>query len=271
MILSIVNSVLLMLLVLLVGLYFARFRNLEATVFSPAAAWLRAGIFFCCCFLASWITGTQKMILEAPLVTEEQLQNMTWLAWTAGFVTWTVFGYWGIWARHTMRFDRQSHLLSQIPFGMLWGLSVGQFILIVWRTVTSIGALWPDWLVIAVTWISAGSIFATWMLFYWDLHIAPEHDSRYSIILKTIVVHIPQTLLSVIYVTLYNNFLILIGIQTIALVGATIYMRMPPFWSKKPTPLARKYRLPFGLVYAGGYVSADPDKDRYLKAAHLPY
>jgi hypothetical protein len=109
------------------------------------------------------------------------------------------------------------------------------------------------------------------MVFYWDLYIAPEHDSKYSITLKTIVVHVPQSLLSVTYITLYNNFTILIALQTLALVGAAIFMRMPPFWSKESTPAARQHPFLFGLVYAGGYVSSHPKDDSYLKAAHLPY
>ena len=270
MILSILNFSVLLLLVALLSLYLIRFRNTDPNVFSPSAAWLRAGIFFCVCFVAAWVTGTQAMIIEAPVVTPAQLEDTGWIAWTLAYLVLIVAGYWGIWARYTIRFERKRDLPAQIPFGVLWGLSVGQYILVIWHTVVTMAPGWPNELIILVTWLSAGSIFAAWMLFYWDLYVAPEHDSMYSITLKTIVVHIPQTLVSVTYVTLYNNFAMLIAMQTIALAGASVAMRMPAFWSGESTPPARKHFFPFGLVYAGGYVSDDPANDRFLKAAHLP-
>jgi hypothetical protein len=270
-ILNIVNVTTVALLVLLTGVYVIRYRKADPAVFSPAAAWLRACIFFCACFIAAWLSGTQQRMLDGPVVTPEQLQDPRWLLWTGGFAFLIIAGYWGVWARYTIRFERRRHLPSQIPFGVLWGLSVGQFILVVWHGVTLVGAGWPAWAIILVSWIGAGTMFALWMLFYWDLYIAPEHDSRYSIALKTIVVHIPQTLVCVTYLTLFENYLIVIAMETLALLGAAIAMRMPPFWSTESTPAARHYSLPFGLVYAGGYISSDPKNDRYLKAAHLPY
>jgi hypothetical protein len=270
-ILNIVNVTTVALLVLLTGVYVIRYRKADPAVFSPAAAWLRACIFFCACFIAAWLSGTQQRMLDGPVVTPEQLQDPRWLLWTGGFAFLIIAGYWGVWARYTIRFERRRHLPSQIPFGLLWGLSVGQFILVVWHGVTLVGAGWPVWAIILVSWICAGTIFALWMLFYWDLYIAPEHDSRYSIALKTIVVHIPQTLVCVTYLTLFENYLIVIAMETLALLGAAIAMRMPPFWSTESTPVARQYVLPFGLVYAGGYISSDPKNDPYLKAAHLPY
>ena len=270
-ILNIINVTTVALLVLLTGVYVIRYRKADPAVFSPAAAWLRACIFFCVCFVAAWLSGTQQRMLDGPVVTPEQLQDPRWLLWTGGFAFLIIAGYWGVWARYTIRFERRRHLPSQIPFGVLWGLSVGQFILVVWHGVTLVGAGWPAWAIILVSWICAGTMFALWMLFYWDLYIAPEHDSRYSIALKTIVVHIPQTLVCVTYLTLFENYLIVIAMETLALLGAAIAMRMPPFWSTESTPAARHYSLPFGLVYAGGYISSDPKNDRYLKAAHLPY
>jgi hypothetical protein len=204
-ILNIVNVTTVALLVLLTGVYVIRYRKADPAVFSPAAAWLRACIFFCACFIAAWLSGTQQRMLDGPVVTPEQLQDPRWLLWTGGFAFLIIAGYWGVWARYTIRFERRRHLPSQIPFGVLWGLSVGQFILVVWHGVTLVGAGWPAWAIILVSWIGAGTMFALWMLFYWDLYIAPEHDSRYSIALKTIVVHIPQTLVCVTYLTLFDR------------------------------------------------------------------
>ena len=269
--LNVTNYISIVLLVLFLALYMARFRGVDVNRFSPPAAWVRACIFFCACWIICWLTGTQTMIVETPVVTSAQLQNGAWIAWTIGLFMMILIGYWGVWARYTMRFDRKLHLLTQIPFGLLWGVSMGQLILIMWRTVSGIGALWPGWLIVVVTLVTVASIFWVWMVFYWDLYIAPEHDSKYSIALKTIVLHIPQSLMCVIYVTLYHNFVILIALQTLALVGAAIFMRMPSPWSQVSTPPARRHPFIFGLVYAGGYVSSDPKNDPCLKAAHLPY
>jgi hypothetical protein len=156
---------------------------------------------------------------------------------------------------------------SHPRFGKVWG-AVGflaGFLLLVFNLQT-----FPEAPAEAGS-VDLGPIFALWMLFYWDLYIAPEHDSRFSIALKTIVVHIPQTFVCVSYLTLYNNYAIVMALETLALLGAAIAMRMPPFWSTESTPAARQYRLPFGLIYAGGYISSDPANDRYLKSAHLPY
>jgi hypothetical protein len=271
MIVDFFNGSVLALLMLLITVYAARFRKLDPAVFSPAAAWLRAGIFFCACFVASWLTGTQALILEAPLATSAQLRDPAWITFTIAYMLFVIAGYWFLWTRFTIRFDRQLHLPAQLAFGLLWGLSAGQFILMVWYGFVLIGPGWPDWLLIVTAWLSAGSLFGLWMVLYWDLYCVPEHDSKYSIALKTIVIHIPQTFVSITYVTLYDNFAILIAVETLALTGAAVGMRVPPFWSQETTPAAIRHSLPFGLVYAGGYVSDDPDNDRYLKAAHLPY
>ncbi|MAF84499.1 MAG: hypothetical protein CL797_10405 [Chromatiales bacterium] len=260
-----------LLLILFVGLYVTNFRNINSEVFSAAAAWTRACIFFCLCFLVSWLTGTQAMILAAPIATQPQMQDLNWIAWTIGLTALIFIVYWGIWARYTIRFNRKLHLATQIPFGLLWGASMGQLFLVIWNGINSIGSTWPQWLIVVMTWVSLGACFWAWMVFYWDLYVAPEHDSKYSIALKTVTVHLPQSLLCITYLTIYNNFIILIGLQTLALVGASIFMRMPPFWSTKPTPAARPHPFLFGLVYAGGYVSSAPKNDPYLKAAHLPY
>ena len=148
---------------------------------------------------------------------------------------------------------------------------MGQLILVFWRAVSVVGAEWPAWQVVLVTWIILGIWQWFWQDMYWDLYIAPEHDTKWSIAVKTTITHVPQVTLCLIYVTLYNNYVILIALQTLALVGASVFMRLAPWWSTEPTPPATRHPFIFGLVRAGGYVSPDPANDPYLKAAHLPY
>jgi hypothetical protein len=73
-----------------------------------------------------------------------------------------------------------------------------------------------------------------------------------------------------IFLTIYENYVIFIALQTLALVGCSINMRMPAPWSKEKTSAARRVPSIFwGLPRCGGYISDDPENDPYLKAAHL--
>ena len=134
---DIVNSISVLIFGALLALYFVRFRNADRRGFSSAAAWNRAFIVFCAFWILSWLTGTQAMILSSPIATAEQLQDAVWITWTAGLFLFIFVGYWIVWARYTMRFDRRLDLVAQIPFGLLWGISMGQLILMIWRAVSS--------------------------------------------------------------------------------------------------------------------------------------
>jgi hypothetical protein len=105
---------------------------------------------------------------------------------------------------------------------------------------------------------------------YWDIYISPEHDNPKSIKLKVPLTHVPNVTLSLIFFILHQNYALFIALQTLALLGASIHMRMPAPWSKDKTPAARRETSMFwGLPRCGGYISADPENDPYLKAAHL--
>jgi len=106
-------------------------------MFSPAAAWIRASMFFCACFIVSWLTGTQALILNTPIATATQMQDAAWISWTLGLVILILAGYWDVWAQYTMRFKRKLFLAAQIPFGVLWGVSMGQLMLVIWHRVSS--------------------------------------------------------------------------------------------------------------------------------------
>jgi len=106
---------------------------------------------------------------------------------------------------------------------------------------------------------------------YWDIYISPEHDTLFSIGLKVAVTHVPNVTITLIFFALYENYVLFIALQTLALTGACIMMRMPAPWSKEKHLIARKIpSVFFGLPRCGGYVSPDPENDPYLKAAHLP-
>ena len=111
-----------------------------------------------------------------------------------------------------------------------------------------------------------------WLLMdmYWDIYISPEHDNPKSIKLKVLLTHVPNVTLSLIFFIIHQNYAIFIALQTLALLGASIHMRMPAPWSKEKTPAAhREPSMFWGLPRCGGYISEDPENDPYLKAAHL--
>jgi hypothetical protein len=268
--LTLFNTGVVVLLVLLVGRYWSRYRGQDPGVYSPAASWTRAGIYFCCCFLLCWLTGAQATILHTPVATREQLHDPVWIAATFGLTLLIFVAYWGIWARYTLRFDRRLHLVTQIPFGLVWGVCAGQLIITVWHLFSTLGNDWPVWKIWVGTWFVAGSWHWWFHDFYWDLYIAPEHDTPFSIALKTALLHIPQTAICTLYLAVYGNVWVLIGLQTLALLAAAIFMRLPPWWSTETTPAARPHPSILGLVRGGGYRSPDPANDPYLKAAHSP-
>jgi hypothetical protein len=242
----------------------------ETTEYIPLAAWLRAGIFFCLFYLISWATGTLEVILTTPLATPAQLTDRVWWFWVAGLIMFILFAYWGVWAHYTIRFERKIDLVPQILFGLLWGTALGQMLASIWRIVTRIGPAWELWQRWLLAFVVIGVIQWLLMDMYWDIYISPEHDSPRSIRIKTLCTHIPNVTLCLIFLAIYENALIFVSLQTLALVGCSINMRMSAPWSRERTPPARRAPSIFwGLPRCGGYISDDPQNDPYLKAAHL--
>jgi hypothetical protein len=238
----------------------------ETSKFIPLAAWLRAGIFFCFFYLISWATGTMEAIQTSPIVNSAQVADRRWWFWIIGLTAFILFAYWGVWARYTLRFDRKLDLIPQILFGLLWGTALGQMLLSIWRVAAMIGSSWNTW----QQWLLAYVFIGIWqwliMDMYWDVYISPEHDTPQSIKIKTLFTHIPNVTLCLIFVAIYENYVIFVALQTLALVGCSINMRMPAPWSKENTPPARRVKSVFwGLPRCGGYISDDPENDPYLK------
>ena len=244
----------------------------EIREYIPLAAWLRAGIFFCLFYLISWATGTLGALLTTPLATPAQLADRYWWLSVAGLTVFILFAYWGVWARYTIRFRRKIDPAPQVLFGLLWGTALGQMLASIWRIVTRMGPTWKLWQQWLLALVIIGIIQWLLMDMYWDVYISPEHDSPRSIRIKTLCTHIPNVTLGLIFLALYGNTAIFIALQTLALVGCSLHMRMPAPWSREPTPPARRVPSIFwGLPRCGGYVPDDPQNDPYLKAAHLDW
>jgi hypothetical protein len=212
-----------------------------------------------------------EAVATSPVATGEQLASSSWWAWVVGLTALVLVAYWGIWARYTIRFERRLDLFPQIVFGLLWGSAMGQMILSIWRISAMIGSAWATWQVFLLAYVLI--TIWQWLLMdmFWDIYISPEHDSPLSIKLKVPLSHIPNVTLCLIFFAIHQNYLIFIALQTVALLGASIHLRMPAPWSKEKTLSARRVPSPFwGLPRGSGYISDDPANDPYLKAAHLP-
>jgi hypothetical protein len=243
-----------LLLIVLLTIFWTRFRGHPKEVFNPVVSWTRAGIVFCSCFIISWASGTMEKVLTSPLATPEQLADPAWIAWTLGCFLLIVVAYWIIWARWTPVFDRKRYLLSQVLFGLVWGASIGQIFLLIWHFAGIFGLpLWGRWI---VTYILL-STHGLWMDLYWDVYVLPEHDTPWSLKWKVICSHVPNMLACLTYLALYDNQAIFIMLQALALTGAAVSMRVPPFWVKGYIHPPRTAPGLFGLPHAVGYVSEE--------------
>jgi hypothetical protein len=269
--LNVFAALITLIMAILLFVYLRAHRVQREGEFSPAAAWLRAGIFFCFFYLLSWATGTMEAIASEPVFTAEQASNPVWQVWVAGLTLFILFAYWGIWARYTIRFERKREFVPQLVFGLLWGTGFGQMFLSVWHIAETIGPDWASWQVYLASYLFIS--LWQWLLMdmYWDIYISPEHDSPLSIALKVPTTHIPNVTLCLIFFALYENHVIFIALQCLALVGCSLAMRMPSPWCKQPTLPARQApSMFFGMPRCAGYQADDPASDPWLKQAHLP-
>ena len=95
-------------LVVLAATWFVRYRRHPWDIYYPKLAWLRAGMYFCCCYLLSWWTGAMELLVTSPIATAEQLADKGWLLFTAGVYLFILVAYSGVWSYFTPVFERTS-------------------------------------------------------------------------------------------------------------------------------------------------------------------
>ncbi|MHA1932491.1 MAG: hypothetical protein ACW96X_08120, partial [Promethearchaeota archaeon] len=84
--------------------------------------------------------------------------------------------------------------------------------------------------------------------YFWDVYISPEHDTPKSIVIKTVVSHIPNIAISLGFLTIWENYSIFIAIFLIALVASTIFQRFPAPWAKE------QFHAPMTKPGIGGFL-----------------
>lgn len=244
----------------LVGLWLLRFRNHAWDIYYPRVAWLRAGIYFCCCYLLSWASGAMDLLLTSPIATPGQLANGTWAVFTAGLYAFILVAYTGVWVYFTPVFDRSRHPVVGAVFGFLWGSSSGQLFLSVWLLVGRLGL--PEWGTWIATFLLLGAWQPNWHSIYWDHYIAPEHDTPLTQKIKALGCHIPNLAIGLTHLTLYDNYFIFVSAQVLACMSAAVGMRFPAPWD---APSARNYahRTRARIPRCTGYIPRDPLTDPY--------
>ncbi len=237
----------------MLGVYFTKYRGLPIEVYKPKAAWTHALIYFAFCNVVSAITGTLETLLNQPIITNEQLTNPMWVSFCLFCFIYIFFVYWILWARLTLTFDRKYYLGAEIVFGLLWGISTGQILLSFYHlwVMTSL----PEWIIVICTFVCMGIWQYVIQDYFWDVRVSPEHDTPRSIMIKTILCHFPNIIICLLFLSIYNNYLIFVTTQTFALLASTIFQKFPAPWAKEkfhaPTIKPGLFGLPRGAGYQG--------------------
>lgn len=203
-----------------------RLRGMAPAGYNPYLAWHRAGIYFCACFIISWLTGVFKTLLYTPLATVEQLANGGWLAFTALCVGVEIVAYGIIWPKGTLTQGRKLHLPLVLLFGVLWGFSEGQLFLSFWAVAERVSV--SPVVVALLTFVAISLFNGLWHSLYWDIQVAPEHNIVEWNGKKVLLAHIPNLVITLTYFALHGNAGLFVLFQTLSLVLSTYFMRFPP-------------------------------------------
>ncbi|MFX0105098.1 MAG: hypothetical protein ACFE75_06380 [Candidatus Hodarchaeota archaeon] len=211
-------------------IYISKYKGLPIDVWKPSVAWTRALIYFSFCNIVIAISGTLEQMISQPLFTVEQIVNPYWIAYCSICFIYIFFAYWILWSRMTLTFERKYYFGSEIIFGVIWGFSTGGLLLSFYHLWSLTGVL--NWAKYLFAFISMG----IWQYFiqdyFWDVYVSPEHDTPKSIIIKTIVCHIPNIAICLGFLTIWNNYFIYIFFQIFALVAAAVFQKFPAPWAK---------------------------------------
>jgi len=83
--------------------------------------------------------------------------------------------------------------------------------------------------------------------------VSPEHDTPKSIMLKTLISHIPNIAICFLFLVFYNNYLIFVATQTFALIASSIFQKFPAPWAKEEFHVPMVKLGLFGFQRGAGY------------------
>jgi hypothetical protein len=194
-------------------------------MYSPKKAWIRASIYFAICLMISWASGVMQSLISSPVIDESQSGHVVWWLATAGVTAYVVFAYFYFWPKGTVSHGRPLHLGLVLLFGFFWGACQGQLVLAIFRSIESIelAAYWN----ILIMFIVYSVLTAAWHSRFWDVYVSPDHNIFEWNARKVLVAHVPFLLLSLTHLAIFNNALIFVAWQIIALTASTFVMRFP--------------------------------------------
>ena len=236
-------------------IYMNKYKGLPINVWKPEVAWTRAIVYFSFCNLTFAISGTLEQVFNQPFFTITQITNPYWLFYCSLCFIYIFLAYWILWSRMTLTFDRKYYIGSEIIFGFIWGFSTGGMLL-------SFYHLWS--LIIVIRWVKYFLSFTTmglWQYFiqdyFWDIYVSPEHDTPKSIVIKTIVCHIPNIAICLGFLTIWDNYAIYIVLQTFALIASSIFQKFPAPWAKGNFHAPMVKPGIFGFPHGTGYLAEE--------------
>jgi hypothetical protein len=180
------------------------------------------------CFAIAYFSGALSLVLNNPLATAQNLGNTRWILFTLLCVAVEIWAYVFLWPRGTLTHGRQLYWSVVLTFGIVWGLSEGLLFLSVFTLASKfIASKFFVWL---VSFLVIGTFVGLWHQFYWDIYVAPEHNILEWNVKKVLFAHIPNLMITLAYLTIYENAGIFVLCQAFALIASTYFMRFPPFW-----------------------------------------
>jgi len=243
--------------IVMITVYIKKYKNLPVEIWKPGAAWTRALIYFSFCNIFIAASGTLEQIMSQPLFTADQITNIYWVVYCIFCFVYVFSAYGILWSRMTLTFDRKFYLVSEILFGIIWGFCTGGLLLSFYHLWSLIGAL--SWVRYLLSFFTIG----LWQYFihdyFWDVYISPEHDTPKSILIKTIVCHIPNMAISLGFLTIWGNYVIFVLIYIVALVASTIFQKFPAPWAKGQFHAPMTKPGIGGFLHGAGYLG-DIDK-----------
>ncbi|MHA1670715.1 MAG: hypothetical protein ACTSV5_09065 [Promethearchaeota archaeon] len=238
--------------IIMLFLYYKKYKGLSVNNWKPGAAWTRALIYFSFCNIFTAASGTLEQIFSQPLFTKFQITNLYWIAYSIFCFIYVFFAYWVLWSRITLTFDRKYYLGSEIVFGIIWGFSTGGLLLSFYHLWCLTSA--PGWIIYLLSFASMGLWQYIIQDYFWDIRVSPEHDTPKSIIIKTVACHIPNMAISLGFLTIWNNYFLFITLFIFALVASTIFQKFPAPWAKGNFHAPMFKPGLFGLPHGAGYL-----------------
>ena len=95
---------------------------------------------------------------------------------------------------------------------------------------------------------------------FWDVYVAPEHDTPRSLKLKVPLSHTPNVITCLSFLVLHENAWLFVALQTYGLVACCIGQRFPAPWAREPIRAPMVERGKRGWLRATGYIESAPER-----------